>query len=90
MPESYATRCGERGAQLSRGQRQRIAIARALLTEAPIIVLDEATSSLDTDSEAAIGRAIGVLKRRGCTVLLIAHRAATLRYADRVVQLAWM
>ncbi len=87
LPQGYGTRCGERGAQLSRGQRQRIAIARALLVDAPILVLDEATASLDARSEAAIGTAIGLLKRRGRTVVLIAHRPSTIRHADRVVSL---
>ncbi|RKJ94115.1 ATP-binding cassette domain-containing protein [Alicycliphilus denitrificans] len=73
--------------EFSRGQRQRIAIARALLVDAPILVLDEATASLDARSEEAIGTTIGLLKRRGRTVVLIAHRPSTMRHADRVVSL---
>ena len=83
----YEAHVGERGVKLSGGQRQRIAIARVVLKDAPILVLDEATASLDARSEAAIGTAIGLLKRRGRTVVLIAHRPSTIRHADRVVSL---
>ncbi len=69
------------------GERQRIAIARALLVGAPTLVLDEATASLDVQSEEAIGTTIGLLKHRGRTVVLIAHRPSTIRHADRVVLL---
>ncbi len=87
LPQGYDSPCGERGSQLSRGQRQRIAIARALLLRTPILVLDEATSSLDADTELALGQTIAGLKRSGRAVLLVAHRASTLRHADRVVWL---
>lgn len=87
-PEGYETHCGEGGFQFSRGQRQRITIARALLTNAPILVLDEATASLDAESEWLIGQTLGLLKRGGRTILLIAHRPSTLRHADRFVVLS--
>jgi subfamily B ATP-binding cassette protein MsbA len=84
MPEGYDTRIGERGFKLSGGQRQRLAIARALLKDAPILILDEATSHLDTESERLVQQALTVLMKRR-TVLVIAHRLSTIRQADRIV-----
>jgi ATP-binding cassette subfamily B protein len=86
MPEGLATMDGDRGIKLSGGQRQRIAIARAFLKDSPILLLDEATAALDSDSEEAIREALGRLMR-GRTVIAIAHRLATLRNFDRVVML---
>jgi subfamily B ATP-binding cassette protein MsbA len=83
MPEGYDTMIGERGTRLSGGERQRLAIARALLKNAPILVLDEATSSLDTESEAAVQAALANLMQ-GRTVLVIAHRLSTVRRANRI------
>jgi len=86
LPEGLATRVGERGVQLSGGQRQRIAIARAFLRDAPILVLDEATSHLDAISEAQVRAALGSLMSDRTTVL-IAHRLSTIRSADRILVL---
>ena len=86
LPEGLATMVGDRGVKLSGGQRQRIAIARAFLKDAPILLLDEATAALDSESEEAIREALGRLMR-GRTVIAIAHRLATLRNFDRVVVL---
>jgi ATP-binding cassette subfamily B protein len=85
-PEGLATMVGDRGVKLSGGQRQRIAIARAFLKDSPILLLDEATAALDSESEEAIREALGRLMR-GRTVIAIAHRLATLRHFDRVVML---
>jgi len=86
LPEGLATMVGDRGIKVSGGQRQRIAIARAFLKDAPILLLDEATAALDSESEEAIREALGRLMR-GRTVIAIAHRLATLRNFDRVVVL---
>jgi subfamily B ATP-binding cassette protein MsbA len=86
MPQQYNTVIGERGLKLSRGERQRLAIARALLKNAPILILDEATSALDTESEALVQSALQNLMA-GRTVLVIAHRLSTVRRADRIVVL---
>jgi len=83
LPQGYDSIIGERGARLSGGERQRLAIARALLKDAPILILDEATSSLDTESEAAVQAALANLMQ-GRTVLVIAHRLSTVRRADRI------
>src|SRR5690242_540291 len=86
LPEGLNTMVGDRGIKLSGGQRQRIAIARAFLKDAPILLLDEATASLDSESEEAIREALSRLMR-GRTVVAIAHRLATLRNFDRVIML---
>lgn len=86
MPEGYDTVIGEGGQNLSGGQRQRLAIARALLKNAPILILDEATSHLDTESEVVVQRAIYNLME-GRTALVIAHRLSTVVRADRIVVL---
>src|SRR6201994_1308934 len=86
LPEGFATMVGARGASVPGGQRQRIAIARAFLKDAPILLLDEATAALDSESEEAIREALGRL-RRGRPVIAIAHRLATLRNFDRVIML---
>jgi subfamily B ATP-binding cassette protein MsbA len=84
QPSGYQTRIGERGQRLSGGQRQRLAMARALLRDAPILVLDEATSSLDSESERLVQEALAVLMRNR-TSFVIAHRLSTVQRADAIL-----
>jgi subfamily B ATP-binding cassette protein MsbA len=86
LPEGYETEAGERGVKLSAGQRQRIAIARALLKDPRILILDEATSALDSESELMVQKALSVLMENRTTIV-IAHRLSTIRKADRILVL---
>jgi ATP-binding cassette, subfamily B, bacterial len=84
QPKRYRTLVGERGVKLSGGERQRVALARAFLANSPVLVLDEATSSLDAESEAAIQEAM-VRLMAGRTAIVIAHRLSTVRMLDRIL-----
>jgi ABC-type multidrug transport system fused ATPase/permease subunit len=86
LPNGYHTPLGQRGARLSQGQAQRIAIARAFLKDAPLLILDEPTSALDPESERLVRRSLEVLQRHR-TVLVVAHRLNTVCTSDQVVVL---
>jgi ABC-type multidrug transport system fused ATPase/permease subunit len=87
LPLGLSTNIGENGTKLSGGQRQRIAIARALYKDAEILIFDEATSSLDQETEKEITEAIDALSSENKTMLIIAHRISTLKNCDRIIEL---
>jgi ATP-binding cassette subfamily B protein len=86
LPDQWSTMVGEGGHRLSGGQRQRVAIARAVLKDAPLLILDEATSAVDNETEAALQRSIERISK-GRTTIIIAHRLSTIRRADRILVL---
>jgi ATP-binding cassette subfamily B protein len=87
MPATYNTILNEQGVNLSGGQRQRIAIARALYRNPEILILDEATSSLDPDSEQKVQSTLDLFKKQGKTIIIIAHRLSTVKNADSILVL---
>jgi subfamily B ATP-binding cassette protein MsbA len=87
LPGGFDHEVGDRGVSLSGGQRQRISIARAVLRKAPILVLDEATSAMDTESERLVRQSVETLSKR-CTVVTVAHRLSTIRSADCIFVLS--
>jgi ATP-binding cassette, subfamily B, bacterial PglK len=87
LPAGFETCVGERGARLSGGQRQRLALARAIYKDAPVLVLDEATSSLDDETEAAVLKTLDALQAQGKTIVIIAHRQSTIERCDLIVRL---
>ena len=86
LPEGYETVVGEHGVQMSEGQKQRIALARVLITNTPILILDEPTAALDMESEYHIQEALKAVKK-GRTTIIIAHRLSTIQKADKIVVL---
>jgi ATP-binding cassette subfamily B protein len=87
LPEGADTVVGERGIRLSGGQRQRLGLARAIYKETPVLVLDEATSSVDEETEVAVIDALDQLRKQGRTIVIIAHRPSTISRCDKVVKL---
>lgn len=87
LPDRYESRVGERGARISGGQRQRLALARAIYKDAPLLVLDEATSAIDDDTEAAIAHALDQLQEQGRTIVIVAHRSQLIATCDCLVRL---
>ena len=85
LPDGYDTRVGERGSRISGGQRQRLALARAIYKNAPLLVLDEATSALDDETESAIANSLDALQNEGRTIVIIAHRSRLISTCDQVV-----
>ena len=86
LPNNYDSEVGERGVQLSGGERQRVAIARSFLTDTPLLVLDDSTSAIDSDTEDTIQKAINTI-RQGRTTFLVTHRLSQIRWADLILVL---